>query len=226
MVLRLFTVLNRKLRAAVQTTQTRRAFFLYPNRLSRLHPNRLLRTVLGTQAAADAAFLHMKMCRPAHGFIRRMAEQPHEVRRGPLHMIAARFHLNLRCHPVDGAFRPLIDPRVSFRIPQIKHRRPGVGKADAVQRVNPHALLLEQVTDFRPGSAGRGAVSRYGKNIILALCGELCVFQKFADRLRQFPGIGRRDDAEPFAARSVVFPSEPVMETARSFSAAARRCAA
>lgn len=129
-----------------------------------------------------------------------MAEKPHEVRRGPLHMIAARFRLNLRCHPVDGAFRPLIDPRVSFRIPQVKYRRPGVGKADAVQRVNPHALLLEQVTDFRLGSAGRGAVSRYGKNIILALCGELCVFQKFADRLRQFPGIGRRDDAEPFAA--------------------------
>ena len=48
-----------------------------------------------------------------------MAEQPHKVRRGPLHMIAARFRLNLRCHPVDGAFRPLIDPRVSFRIPQV-----------------------------------------------------------------------------------------------------------
>ena len=69
MVLRLFTVLNRKLRAAVQTSQAHHALVLDPDGAAVPQLNRPDRTFRFAQSAAYAIVFHMEMRRAPHLFV-------------------------------------------------------------------------------------------------------------------------------------------------------------
>ena len=71
----MLAILNGKLGAAVQASQTQDTFFFDPYGFSVFQPNGLSRTDLLAQAAANAALFHMKVSGPpGFGMIKGLGE--------------------------------------------------------------------------------------------------------------------------------------------------------